>query len=56
MQVDCHVPVVPCGAAMPAVPEPSLELVASLRQYVTLCRGLEYALTSEMKEASGVCY
>lgn len=51
LQVECHVPLVPVAADCP-VPTPSLLLWAALRKYVTLCRGLDYSLTDEMKEVS----
>lgn len=48
LKVDCHVPLVP--ADLCPVPTPSLQLLTALRKYLTLCRGLDYSLTDEMKE------
>ena len=47
IKVDCHVPVLP-GAQAP-LPQLPPELLAQLRQYITLCRGLAYSLSNEMK-------
>lgn len=48
LKVDCHVPLV-CNAET-VVPSPPAAFLPHLRQYLTLCRGLDYSLGNDMKK------
>ena len=54
LQVDCHVPLQAASVDSPI--STSTDIISELRQYLTLCRGLEYTLTPPMQTVSVVSY
>lgn len=49
-QVDCRVPLLPTSPIPVTATFPDAPVLNKLRQYLTLCCGLDYSLTPEMKK------